>query len=118
MKLIFGWILFSSILSLTIVLNAHKVIPAGEHTEKYIVTNTELHILKELLKKDSVNKDEIQSLINEKTKHFKGVVIGYQLESIPMSFIYLALLILNALNILFVLISSWYIRNNAITKSV
>ena len=118
MKLIFGWVLFSSILSLTIVLNAHKVIPVGEHTAKYIVTNTELYILKELLKKETINKNEIQSLINEKTKPFKGVVIGSQLESIPMSFIYLSLLILNTLNILFVLICFWYLRKKAVTKLV
>ena len=114
MKLIFGWVLFSSILSLAIVLNAHKVIPVGEHTARHIVASTELHTLKELLKSESINKNEIQSLINEKTEPFKGVVIGSQLESIPTSFIYLSLLILNALNILFVLICFWYLRNKAI----
>ena len=64
MKLIFGWVLFSSILSVTIVLNAHKVIPVGERTAKFIVASTELYTLKELLKKELVNKSEIQSLIH------------------------------------------------------
>jgi len=116
MKLIFWWVLFSSMLSLAIVLNAHKVIPVGEHTARYVVTNTELHILKELLKNESINKSEIQSLINKKTRPFKGVVIGAQLESIPTSFIYLSLLILNSLNILFVLICFWYFRNKTVTN--
>ncbi len=116
MKLIFGWVLFSSILSLTIVLNVHKVIPVGEHTAKYIVASTELYTLKELLKKESINKNEIQSLINEKTKPFKGVVIGAQIESIPRELIFLSLLILNALNIIFVLIYFWYFRNKAVNK--
>lgn len=116
MKLVFGWVLFSSILSLIIVLNAHKLIPAGEHTAKYIVANTELNILNDLLKKDSINKDEIQSLINKKTKLFKGAVIEAQIESIPKGFIFLSLLILNALNIIFVLISIWYLRNKTVTN--
>ena len=118
MKLIFGWVLFSSILSLTIVLNAHKVIPVGEHTAKYIVANTELYTLKELLKKESIDKNDIQSLINEKTRPFKGVVIGAQIESIPKDFIFLSLLILNALNIIIVLICFWYIRSKAVKKLV
>jgi len=118
MKLILAWILFSSILSLVIVLNAHKVIPVGEHTARYIVTNTELHTFKELLKNESINKSVIQSLINEKTKPFKGHVISAQIESIPTSFIYLSLLILNTLNILFVLIYFWYFRSKSVTKLV
>ena len=105
-----GGFLFSSILSLTIVLNVHKVIPVGEHTAKYIVASTELHTLTELLKKESINKNTIQSLINEKTRPFKGVVIGAQIEAIPKEFIFLSLLILNALNIIFILIYFWYIR--------
>ncbi len=116
MKLIFGWVLFSSILSLAIVLNAHKVIPVGENTARYIVANTELYILKELLKNESINKNAIQSLINEKTRPFKGVVIGAQIESIPTTFIYLSLLLLNTLNILFVLISFWYFKNKSVIK--
>ena len=118
MKLIFGWVLFSSILSLTIVLNAHKFIPVGEHTAKYIITNTEIYTLKELLKNESINKNEIQSIINEKTKPFKGVVIGAQIESIPKDFIFIALLILNSLNILFVIIGLWYFRNKPVKRSV
>lgn len=118
MKLIFGWILFSSILSLAIVFNANKVIPVGENTARYIVANTELYLLKELLKKESIDKDVIQSLINEKTRPFKGAVISSQIELIPTSFIYLLLLILNTLNILFVLISFWYFRKYSVNKLV
>ncbi len=114
MKLLLGWILISSILSLTIVLNAHKVIPVGEHTASYYITTTELHTLNELLKVKSINKNVIQSLINDKKRPFKGVVIGAQIESIPKDFIFLSLLILNALNIIFILISFLYIRNKAI----
>ena len=116
MKLIFGWVLFSSILSVIIVLNAHKFIPVGEHTAKYIVASTELYTLRELLKKESINKNKIQSLINEKTRPYKGVVISAQIESIPKEFIFLALLILNALNIIFVLICFWYVRNKTVKK--
>ena len=114
MKLILVWVIFSSILSITIALNAHKVIPAGEHTTRYIIANTELYTLRELLKKESINKNEIQSLINKKMKPFKGIVIDSQLESIPKDFVFLSLIILNTLNIIFVLICFWYIRNKPI----
>jgi len=113
MKIFFIWVLLSSTLSLAIVLNAHKVIPVGEHTERSIVSNTELYTLKELLKNETITKSDIQSLINKKQRPFKANVIAAQIELIPTSFIYIALLILNSLNILFVLTSFWYFRNKA-----
>ena len=41
-------------------MNAHKVIPIGERTEKAIISSTELKVLEDLLKNESVDKNVIQ----------------------------------------------------------
>jgi len=111
MKLLSVWVLFSSMLSFVIVLNAHKVIPVGESTAKHIVVATELNILEQLLDTKPINDDVIQSLINEKRKPYKGAVINSQIEAMPASLLYMALLILSILNILIVLLSVWLIKH-------
>lgn len=110
MKLVLGWVIFSSLASLFIVVNAHKVIPVGELTEKDIITSTELYILNDLLNKEQVNKDTVRALIGERMVYFKDDVLSSQIESMPVGFIYFSLLVLNILNIIFMFIGLWHVK--------
>ncbi|MCK5726034.1 MAG: hypothetical protein KAH22_04300 [Thiotrichaceae bacterium] len=110
MKLLLSWILISSIISLVIVINAHKIIPVGEHTAKSITTSTELHLLNNLLKKESITKENLHSLIHERQRHFKGTIISSQLESLPIAVIYFTLLAVNSLNIIFIILGFYYLQ--------
>lgn len=120
MKLLLGWVLISSVISVTVVMNAHKYIPVGEHIAKNIVTSTELHLLKTLLEKESITEENIRSLINERQKHFKSGVIHSQIESLPIGLIYLTLLFFNFLNIIFIILGFGYLvfKNQANKKHI
>jgi len=98
-------------LILSFVINAPKFIPVGEHTAKSLVASAEIELLKELLEKESTTKENLQSLIHERYNNFKDDVLSSQLHSLSTSFIFLALLIVNSLNIIFIVLGFWYFRS-------
>lgn len=109
MKLLFSWVVFSSFLSLLIIVNAPLVMPTLEKQQS-TATSVELQLLNDLLEIERIDREVLNSLVIARKRDFKGDVIKSQLESLPLTLTFLPLLILNALNISFTMLGFWYVR--------
>jgi len=81
--------------------------PTGTNSAKFVATSSEINLIDNLLEKESVTRDYLTALLQQKQDHFKSDVIGHQVEVIPVVFVYLSVLIVSSLNIIFTLVGGW-----------
>ena len=104
MKILLGWILFSSLLSIAIVFKAPGFLPIGESSSQMISQSSKIELLDELISLESVDRKHLQEKRLELNQAYKASVANAQLESLPITSLFFALLGLNKLNILLIVI--------------
>jgi hypothetical protein len=84
----FSWILLSAMLSITLIIIAPRALPVGARLAKGIVLDTELQLLEELLKHESITKTLLQNKYDVLRRNIKPSVIRTQIEGIPFVIIF------------------------------
>ncbi len=104
MKILLGWILFSSLLSIAIVFKAPEFLPIGESSSQMISQSSKIELLDELMSHESIDRKLLEDKRLKLNQAYKGSVGNAQLESLPITSLFFALLGLNKLNILLIVI--------------
>ncbi len=104
MKILLGWILFSSLLSIAIVFKAPDFLPIGVSSSQVISQSSKIELLDELMCLESIDRKLLEDKRLKLNKAYKGSVANAQLESLPITSLFFALLGLNKLNILLIVI--------------
>ena len=104
-RLLFLWLLISSVVSILLIDEMLKVLPSGgAATNKYLVISTELNLLKELIALESLNKAVLQEQYNEIHRGFKASVIQTQVTGIGSAIYFYLYLALNVFNFIIVVV--------------
>lgn len=107
MKILLGWILFSSLLSIAIVFKAPDFLPIGENSSQVISQTSKIELLDELTSLESIDRKLLEEKRLELNQAYKVSLANAQLEALPITSLFFALLGLNKLNIL-LLVIYWF----------
>ncbi len=107
MKILLGWILFSSPLSIAIVFKAPDFLPIGENSSQVISQTSKIELLDELTSLESIDRKLLEEKRFELNQAYKVSLANAQLEALPITSLFFALLGLNKLNIL-LLVIYWF----------
>ena len=110
MKILIGWILFSSLLSIAILFKAPDFLPIGVSSSQVINHSSKIELLDELMSHESIDLKLLKDKRLELNQAYKGSVGNAQLETLPITSLFFALLGLNKLNILLIVIYWFAIR--------
>ncbi|MES9943929.1 MAG: hypothetical protein ABW080_03105 [Candidatus Thiodiazotropha sp.] len=100
MKIAYSWFLLSAILSIAIILLAPRALPVGDRVAEGMQLNSELQLLKDLLRQETIDRELLQNRYRELHRDLKPSVIRAQIEGVPKLIILLSLLGLNIINML------------------
>ena len=104
MKILLGWLLFTSLLSIAIVFKAPDFLPVGEKSSVMISQSSQIELLEELMSQETIDRNLLQEKYFELKQNDKGDVAGAQLESLSITSLLFALVGLNKLNIILIAI--------------
>lgn len=104
MKILLGWVLFTSVLSIAIVLKAPDFMPVGEQSSELVSQLAKVELLEELLGLESLDSTVLQEKHSILQQNYKSNVANAQLETLSITSLFFALVGLNLLNILLIVI--------------
>ena len=110
MKILLGWILFTSLLSMAIVFKAPDFLPIGERSGAMISQSSQLQLLDELISQDEIDSKKLQERQLALKLRYKNSVANAQLETLPITSLFFALVGLNILNIVLILVFLLFMR--------